>query len=341
MLGFTVYTLNNFLDDFYAMGAVCFVLSLCFKQMALYYSPIIFAYLLSKSIFSPRFNFPRLFAIAISTVLSFLVMFGPLYVFGGLKNILQSVHRIFPFARGIFEDKVANFWCISNIFFKYKTQYTLEDLQLFSLVATILGFFPSFVLIFLYPKKHLLPYALAACSMSFFLFSFQVHEKTILLPMLPITLLYTSTDWNVLSLVCWINNVALFTLWPLLKKDGLILQYGVMFLFSNWLIGNFSFVTPRFLPKFLTPGPSISAVDEDYRRESLLPKHIIWKVIIVASYIAMGVIHFLDLFIQPPSKYPDIWVLANCSLGFACFVIFWLWNYYKLFAMRNKSLQDL
>lgn len=341
MLGMTVYTLNNLLDGFYAMGAICFVLSLCFKQMALYYSPIFFAYLLSKSTYSPGINLPRLFAISVSTALAFIGSFGPIYIFGGYKNLVQSMHRIFPFARGIFEDKVANFWCVSNIFIKYRNLFTQKDLQLYSLLATVIGLLPSFIITFLYPKRHLLPYALAACSMSFFLFSFQVHEKTILLPLLPITLLYTSRDWNVLSLVCWINNVALFTLWPLLKKDNLVLQYGVMFMFSNWLIGNFSFVTPRFLPKFLTPGPSISDIDVDYRRASLLPKSLIWRLIIVGSYIAMGIIHFLDYYVSPPSKYPDLWVLANCSLGFSCFVTFWIWNNYKLFEMRNSTLQDL
>lgn len=341
MLGMTVYALNNFLDGFYAMGAICFVLSICFKQMALYYSPIIFAYLLSKSIYSPHFNFPRLFAVAISTILAFIGCFGPIYVFGGYKNLVQSIHRIFPFARGIFEDKVANFWCVSNILIKYKNLFTQNDLQLYSLIATVVGLLPSFIITFLYPKKHLLPYALAACSMSFFLFSFQVHEKTILLPLLPITLLYCSNDWNVLSLVCWINNVALFTLWPLLKKDGLQLQYGVLLVFSNWLIGNFSFVTPRFLPKFLTPGPSISNIDEDYRRSILLPNSIFWRIIIVSSYVAMGVIHILDHFFTPPAKYPDLWVLANCSLGFASFMVFWIWNNYKLFSMRNKTLHHL
>ena len=51
----------------------------------------------------------RLFVkLGLATVGSFVVLFGPfLYPLGELG---QVVHRIFPFARGIFEDKVANFW---------------------------------------------------------------------------------------------------------------------------------------------------------------------------------------------------------------------------------------
>lgn len=342
MLGFTVYAINNLMDEFYAPAAACFVLSICFKQMSLYYSPIFFAYLLGRCVFRTGIRFPRFLSISIATVSTFLVMYIPLYIKGGgLQNVLQSIHRIFPFARGIFEDKVANFWCVTNIFVKYKVLFTQQQLQLYSLVATALGFLPAVVLVFLYPKKHLVPFALAACSMSFFLFSFQVHEKTILVPLLPITLLYTSTNWDVLSLVSWINNVGLFTLWPLLKKDGLALQYCVCFAFCNWLLGNFSFVTPTFLPKFLTPGPSVSSVDSNYRRRSLLPKSIIWKLIIVGSYLSMGAIHVLDMFVAPPADYPDLWVILNCTLSFGCFMLFWLWNYCKLFALAGQSLQQL
>lgn len=342
MLGLTVYAINSLLEEFYAPAAVCFVLSICFKQMALYYAPIFFAYLLSKALFSPKFNVPRFLAIAIATILSFAAMYGPLYFLGGgLNNVTQSIHRVFPFARGIFEDKVGNFWCVTNVFFKYKLSFTQEQLQLYSLAATTIGFLPAVLVIFFHPKKHIIPYALATCSMSFFLFSFQVHEKTILVPLLPITLLYTSTDWNVLSLVSWINNIGLFTLWPLLKKDGLVLQYGVCFALSNWLIGNFSFVTPKFLPKFLTPGPSVSSVDSNYRRRSLLPQNVLWKTVIVGSYISMGAIHVLDFFVSPPESYPDLWVILNCALGFGCFTLFWFWAYYKLFTLPQKTLQQL
>jgi len=343
MLGLTIYTINNLLDGFYSMAAVCFVWSICFKQMSLYYAPVFFAYLLSKSLFFPKwFNISRFIGIAIATVLAFVSVFGPLYLFGGrITNVRQCISRIFPFARGIFEDKVANFWCVGNLFIKFKTLYTQEQLQLYSLVLTVAGFLPAFLMSLLYPKKHLLPYSLTTCAMSFFLFSFQVHEKTILVPLLPVTLLYTSNDRNVLSFVCWINNVSLFTLWPLLKKDHLSLQYSTCFIMCNWLLGNFSFITPRFLPRFLTPGPPVSDTDKNYRRRSLLPNNILWKLIIVCSYIAMFAIHIGDRFIEPPKQYPDLWVILNCVVGFGCFVMFWLWAYYKLFTLRNKTIQAL
>lgn len=76
------------------------------------------------------------------------------------------------------------------------------------------------------PTASLLPLALLASSLSFFLFSFQVHEKSILLPLMPMLLLMarrggegrgagavdaartrSEEDWEV---GCLFGNVAIF-----------------------------------------------------------------------------------------------------------------------------------
>lgn len=62
------------------------------------------------------------------------------------------------------------------------------------------------------PTLPILPWALLSSSMSFFLFSFQVHEKTILIPLLPLNLLLSGAsrssftfEWGM-----FVNNVAIF-----------------------------------------------------------------------------------------------------------------------------------
>lgn len=64
------------------------------------------------------------------------------------------------------------------------------------------------------PTVKLLPHALFASAMAFFLFSFQVHEKSILLPLMPLTLLIAGKqpglpghdyEWALL-----LNNVGAF-----------------------------------------------------------------------------------------------------------------------------------
>ncbi len=95
----------------------------------------------------------------------------------------------------------------------------------------------------------MLPYGLLSVSCAFFLFGFQTHEKSILLPLLPATLLLgakgdtyggqttSAKDWQ---WGVWFNNIATFSLFPLLKKDGQALQYAVLTVGWNWWIGNLS-----------------------------------------------------------------------------------------------------
>lgn len=62
------------------------------------------------------------------------------------------------------------------------------------------------------PFLSLLPYALLNSSFSFFLFSFQVHEKTILVPLLPMTLLLSGApvDSSVYAWGVLVNNIGVF-----------------------------------------------------------------------------------------------------------------------------------
>lgn len=53
------------------------------------------------------------------------VVLGTFYIiwFPFLKNFatgLQVLKRIFPVARGVFEGKVSNIWCLVNLFLKVK-----------------------------------------------------------------------------------------------------------------------------------------------------------------------------------------------------------------------------
>jgi len=153
---------------------------------------------------------------------------------------MDPIGRIFPFSRGLFEDKVANFWCFSNVLVKWKDRALPSTLVKLSTGLTGLGFLPSVVGLLrsghnltmhdedpykaskesgrdLQPSSPgplfpLLTFALLTSSLSFFLFSFQVHEKTILVPLLPLTLIMTgsahdSVTWELGMLG---NNVGVF-----------------------------------------------------------------------------------------------------------------------------------
>lgn len=132
------------------------------------------------------------------------------------SQLQQTIMRIFPFYRGLFEDKVANVWCSLNVVIKLRQIFSTPTLAKLAAGCTLLASLPIvagmvWANIQLQPTKtdekeaarqpdsersknpsptvKLLPHALFASAMAFFLFSFQVHEKSILLPLMPLTLL--------------------------------------------------------------------------------------------------------------------------------------------------------
>ena len=73
MLGFAVATLSSMIAGRPLWGCVFFVGALGFKQMALFYAPAVFAYLLGICLF-PRINIVRFLSIALVTVAAFAVL---------------------------------------------------------------------------------------------------------------------------------------------------------------------------------------------------------------------------------------------------------------------------
>ena len=345
MLGFALASFSSMLAGRLLWSCVFFVAALSFKQMALYYAPAVFAYLLGVCV-NPKINFLRFMAIAIVTVLSFGLVFAPLlagveyehyhnskatkslkppylfelvqsvapipieenrYLYPLALHLTQAVHRIFPLARGLFEDKVANIWCAVHTIYKLN-KLPLEFLSRISLLATLAAALPSCVVLFLSPRKTVLPYAVASCAWAFFLCSFQVHEKSVLLPLLPITVLLGGQGGlnpELRAWVGWANILGCWTMFPLLKRDELRVPYAVVTLLWTYLLG--------------LPPTSLSLYTD---RQSLsLPT----KVLHLTFYASMLVWHALEACVPPPLTKPDLWVVLNCLLGAAGFGVCYLW----------------
>lgn len=178
--------------------------------------------------------------LGIVTLSTFALVFSPFLL--SPTALFQAIHRIFPFARGLFEDKVANFWCALNIVIKLRDLASVSTLAKLALVATLGAVLPGVAGMLWVswesgrrrreaavggleqtedelaestpPTQILLPHSLFVSSMAFFLFSFQVHEKSILLPLMPLTMLmggreagYGRMDWEWAVLT---NNVGVF-----------------------------------------------------------------------------------------------------------------------------------
>lgn len=353
MLGFVIASMSSMLAERYKWAAVFFVAALGFKQMALYYAFTVFSYLLGRCI-APRFNLTRLFSIGIVTIVSFGILVLPLilgtlydssrgidsradfngkppplplfpwitnyigtdsYYYPVIEQMVQMVHRIFPFARGLFEDKVANFWCAANVVIKLRN-YPTDLLQKAALGATLLSIIPPNLILFFRPRKSTIPLAFAATAWGFFLFSYQVHEKSVLLPLMPMTLLLAGKQGMSKDIRAWVgfaNMLGSWTMFPLLRRVDLRVPYWVLTLLWAYLVG----LPPTSMSAYFQEGQAA------WRQ---------WGTALLhgSFYGAMGAWHVVEAFVQPPSNKPDLWVVANVGVGAAGFVICYLWCLWKL-----------
>lgn len=347
MLGFVVAFLASITNRAYGLSCIFFVAALGFKQMALYYAPAVFAYLLGSCIF-PKIQPTRLLVIGAITAISFVVLFLPIILapifesqhskassadlppspllqslnidqttplYPILLQLTQVLHRIFPFHRGLFEDKVANFWCALHTFHKLHT-YPTVLLQRASLLLTGLSILPPSLAAFLYPNRTIAPLALATSAWGFFLFSFQVHEKSVLVPLLPMTLLLAGgLQPQTRAWIVWANILAAWTCYPLLKRDGCSVPYFVLTALWGWLMG---------LPRLtLFPAPH-----NDGTSEALVER--LTRFLHLCFYAFMGFWHVLEATLEPPRGKPDLWVVVNVLVGAAGFAICYLWCLWRL-----------
>ncbi|KAH9080462.1 glucosyltransferase [Lactarius deliciosus] len=327
MLGFTLLAATSFIKGRDLLGAFLFTLSLGFKQMSLYYAPAIGSYLIGKCLYLGPRDGARLFVrLAVVTAGTFILLFLPfLPPFSPISGVLDPIIRIFPFNRGIFEDKVANFWCATNVVVRWKAWASQSTLMRLSTLFTFIGFLGAAIApirawlrlknqdrtgVVPSVMQKVLLLALLNSSMSFFLFSFQVHEKTILLPLLPLTLLLSiaPNDSTTFKLGVLANNVGVFSMWPLLQKDGLATQYIALTLLWNRLIGYDPFVAMG---------------------------HATYLDILTwAVYLGCALLHLMEIVFRPPARYPDLFPVLNVLLSMPIFFFTWLWSIKSIIEAR-------
>lgn len=120
----------------------------------------------------------------------------------------------------------------------FRETFTNEEMAKICLGCTATALVPSAINLLFKPKKKQFLYALINSSLAFFLFSFQVHEKSILIVAIPVILIFPLEPF----MSFWFLQVSTFSMLPLLDKDGLISAYiglsGMFFLMTKIIIDN-------------------------------------------------------------------------------------------------------
>uniref|UniRef100_A0A665UL90 Alpha-1,3-glucosyltransferase n=1 Tax=Echeneis naucrates TaxID=173247 RepID=A0A665UL90_ECHNA len=199
-------------------GSMAFSLALNYKQMELYHALPFFCYLLGKCVKLGLMGkgLFLLVRIAVTVLVTFALCWLPFL--SDPHQALQVVRRIFPVARGLFEDKVANAWCSLNTLIKIRSILSSESQLQFSFACTLLAVLPSSIRLLIKPNFWQFKLALVNSSLAFFLFSYQVHEKSILLAK------KKSLDCKCIAVLVL---VPLCSMLPLFLKDGLLAPYTV------------------------------------------------------------------------------------------------------------------
>uniref|UniRef100_A0A182M0S4 dolichyl-P-Glc:Man9GlcNAc2-PP-dolichol alpha-1,3-glucosyltransferase n=1 Tax=Anopheles culicifacies TaxID=139723 RepID=A0A182M0S4_9DIPT len=319
------------------LGAILFCLALNYKQMELYHALPFFFYLLrdcfagmdASSSLGHRFvrGVRKLIVLGGTVLLTFIILWLPWL--RSLDAVGQLVHRIFPVARGVFEDKVSNVWCVVNVFIKLRN-IPNTTMALVCLLSTLLAVLPSGLHLLLQktPSPRSFLYSLTVAALGFFLFSFQVHEKSILLAALPAILLLPLEPLA----SGWFLQVATFSMMPLLHKDGLTGAFVGLTIISLMLL--------RTANERRRSQPSHDAL---YLR-GFLPDGIANKptgsVLVALFYLSLlGQILLLVAFLclSPPAHLPFLYPLLISAYSCGHFVLFFLYFNYRQLEVVDES----
>lgn len=291
-LGLTVGAIAAIISGKQLVGSFLFCLALNHKQMSAYFVPAFFSHLFGKCL-RRRNPFFEVFKLGFVVLGTFAVVWWP--YLHSLDAFLEVLSRLAPFERGIYEDYVANFWCTTSIMIKWKRLFTTQSLKLLSLAATLCTCLPSMVQQIRDPSKHGFLYALLNSAFSFYFFSFQVHEKSILLPLLPASLLALEEP----SIFQWLIQFALLSMFPLLCRDKLLIPYVALY--------------GIFVLLYHAPGWR-----QDTRGRTSYPT--VKSFLIVVLTLTSFLLHVIYSTISPPKKYPFLFEAIIMLLCFSQFI---------------------
>ncbi|CAK0834200.1 unnamed protein product [Prorocentrum cordatum] len=303
------------------LGSVLFTSGLLFKQIALYYAPAFFFGILAHCLQrGPRGLLPAVWRVGVtgavvlataSAIFSpwllgpWLLTEGARPQAGALGAAGQVLRRMFPFGRGLYEDKVANVWCSISVVVKLHRLLQPERVPLACAGVTLAALLPTCACCLRTgastadggsrPSPAAFAAALAASAFAFFLFAFQVHEKAILFPcvaacLLPLALGPQRRPAWAPALLCHLVLACNFSMFPLVVKDKLIKVYAAQCLA---------------LVALCEALPAPGALRAAFR----------------GCYVLAVLLHCVHALVAPPARYPDAWTLLITGSSCGYFVL--------------------
>ncbi|CAG0892072.1 unnamed protein product [Darwinula stevensoni] len=207
-LGLCLAAVIGVKKNHHILASVFFSLALNYKQMELYHALPFFIFLLRSCVDQPRgvSKIVKLLGLSLTVLVTFGMIWAPFL--HNMNSALAVLQRLFPFDRGLYEDKVANVWCTSNVVIKWKQLFSAKSMATICLASTVVTCIPSGIHLFLQSSFKAFLYSLVNMSLAFFLFSYHVHEKSILLVAMPALLLFQENP----LMTIWFLQISHFSL---------------------------------------------------------------------------------------------------------------------------------
>ncbi|XP_023291817.2 probable dolichyl pyrophosphate Glc1Man9GlcNAc2 alpha-1,3-glucosyltransferase isoform X1 [Lucilia cuprina] len=266
LFGLLLLSISYILEDQFLKGTFIFACLLNFKHIFLYTAPAFGIYLLRYYCLDASKN-PVLCLLKLLSVglTPFVLAFAPFY-----QHLPQVISRLFPFKRGLTHAYWApNFWALYNTADKVASKVLKVDSSssasftsglvqeydhvvlpsvrpLATFVLTLVTMLPMLWKLWSFTIKREAKInflrAIVICSACSFMFGWHVHEKAILMCLIPLCLLFfvSPTDAKYSFML---SAVGLFSLFPLLFHiDLLIIRYSAYLAYMGYMYTRYVYV---------------------------------------------------------------------------------------------------
>ncbi|XP_077914722.1 dolichyl pyrophosphate Glc1Man9GlcNAc2 alpha-1,3-glucosyltransferase isoform X6 [Halichoerus grypus] len=328
LFGLMLLSIARLFQKRYMEGAFLFAVLLHFKHIYLYVAPAYGIYLLRSYCFTANkpdgsirwnsFSFVRLISLGLIVFLVSALSLGP---FLALNQLPQVLSRLFPFKRGLCHAYWApNFWALYNALDKVLSVIGLNDKWFGSAVPTHSpSFGDSHGHPHLHSDGHIGPRGflrcLILCALSSFLFGWHVHEKAILLAVLPMSLLSVGKAGDA-SIFLILTTTGHYSLFPLLfTAPELPIKILLMLLFTIYSISSLKTLFRKEKPLFnwmetfylLGLGPLEVFCEFVFPFTSWKLKYPFIPLLLTSVYCAVGITHawfrlYVSVLTDPPVR---------------------------------------
>lgn len=329
-LGALLLSINNIFDNKLGGACVFYILAIFFDQNCIVFAPVFIVYFLKMTIFS--FSLLDFASIVFAVFMALSLLYFPMYIYLDSQETLNllktSLLKLCPLTFTNTENDSTNFWIYIKALFINKS-ISNEDLKLLSRVVKVVSILPTCIYMFKScsiskkPKsKIILLYGLASCSLSFYLFSYDFDCTSIVLPMLPLTLIIVKCNQIIdskekgnsfkvennnysLHMLFFIQNMSMYTIWPLISEYDLFPQYAIIIFLYNWMFGGLDIFSASHIQLYI-------------------------KLFYMLLYSIMALTIILSESIVLSTEFQDKMNIFMFLLSHSSFFVSWLWLQYKM-----------